>query len=259
MESAPLVPTKKILAKERLILALDLDFKRAKTILNEIGDDISIVKINFLSYIELWQNPKSKDFLEELMRQGKDFFLDFKFDDIANTVESYVNEITKLDHIKFFTIHGNSSLMKAAKAGKNGKSDLKILIVTVLTSLDENDLQDIYSSDKKPNMKDVVRNRVQKALDLGIDGVIASGHEVKMIREMAEASDQELIIVTPGVRLELENNNDHKRATTPRDAILAGSDYLVVGRPIYNSENPSDTLQMFLREMQQAFDEKYNQ
>jgi len=256
MGMAKTIEKKKIMAGERLVLALDLPFEQAKELLRVIGDDISIIKINFLSYIELLREEESRKFLLDLTEKGKDFFLDFKFDDIANTVQAYVSAISKMPYVKFFTIHGNSALMKAAKAGKNGHSELKILIVTVLTSLDQYDLQDIYNQDTPIDVEKMVKHRVEKALELGIDGVIASGREVAMIREIA---GKDLTIVTPGVRMDFESNNDHKRPTTPREAIMAGADYLVVGRPIYNSENPSQALQQFLSEMQKAFDEKYNQ
>ncbi len=256
MEMARSINPKKIWAKDRLILALDLEFAEAKELMDKIGDKVSIIKINFLRFVDLFHNEDSKNFINDLMRQGKDFFLDFKFDDIPNTVQEYVHSISKIRNIKFFTIHGNSKMMEAAMSGKNGNSGLKILIVTVLTSLDEHDLKDIFSSDAKISMEKVVKDRVERALHYKVDGVIASGRDVKWIKEIA--GDQ-LTIVTPGIRLDYESNNDHKRPATPEQAIMEGADYLVVGRPIYTSNDPAKTIDIFLERMQAAFDEKYNQ
>ena len=243
----------RINASDRLILALDVPFSDAQKLMEQVGGDISIIKINFMSFVALLSEPESKKFLNSLTEGGKELFLDFKFNDISNTVETYVKAISKLDYVKFCTIHGNSELMKAAAAGKNGSSSLNILIVTLLTSLDRYDLKDIMGVDSEIDVKDWVKKRVENALKYGCDGVIASGQEAEMIKDI---SGDKLLIVTPGIRRGFESTDDHKRAASPTAAILAGSDYLVVGRPIYNAEDPAAETKIIIKEMQDAFDKR---
>jgi len=248
--------TPQILAQDRLILALDVNFKEAKELLTNIGDKISIIKINLLPFIELLHDKESLTFLHELIEQDKQLFLDFKLHDITNTTKMHIEAMSKIRNVKFGTIHGNSDMMKVARGAKNGNKNLEILIVTVLTHLDKFDLQEIYGLDNEISVEKIIRHRVEKAIQYNIDGVISSGGDAKLIRSMQ--GTENLTIVTPGIRLN-GNHDDHKRASTPESAIENGSDYLVVGRPIYNSNDPLDTTNTILRRMQQAFDQKYSQ
>lgn len=243
----------KIKAKDRLILALDLPYQDAKALMLELDDLISIVKLNYNFFIDSLFDTVAKPFLSHLIQRKKKLFFDLKFDDISYTVESYIKAFSKHENVSFCTIHGNSMLMKAAASGKNGNSHLKILVVTVLTSLDKYDLQDIYGKDEEQSVEDLAVKRARKALELGCDGVITSGKEVSAIKE---ATGDKLIIVTPGIRLNNESFNDHKRVSTPEEAIEAGADYLVVGRPIYNASNRVEKTKIFIDRMQKAFDKR---
>ena len=130
---------------------------------------------------------------------------------------------------------------------ENGEADLKLLSVTVLTSLDASDIQDLgFPCD----VEALVLHRAKRALEAGCDGVIASGEEARQIR--ATLGDK-LLIVTPGIRPVGSPSQDQKRAVTPREAVLAGADYLVVGRPITRDPDPRKAAQGILSEMEEAF------
>ena len=118
---------------------------------------------------------------------------------------------------------------------------MKILAVTLLTSMDRDDLND--SLIKDGNITDLVAQRAKNALLSGADGVIASPNEAKKIRGLTESSGK--LIVTPGVRISQKKNNDQKRVADPETAFKNGSDYIVVGRPIFSSKNPKKEVKKF--------------
>ncbi|MEM8732283.1 MAG: orotidine-5'-phosphate decarboxylase, partial [Pseudomonadota bacterium] len=177
---------------------------------------------------------------------GKQIFLDMKLFDISNTVENAVRGFTQFD-IDLLTVHGDPHVVAAAKQGAAG-SGMKILGVTVLTSLDRKDLDD--SMIKKGGMSDIVVERAARALDAGADGVIASAHEAAAIRALPEAAGR--LIVTPGVRPMGSATGDQKRIATPAQAVSDGADHIVVGRPIYQADDPRDTVRCILNELKSA-------
>jgi orotidine-5'-phosphate decarboxylase len=152
--------------------------------------------------------------------------------------------------VSFLTVHGPSALIRAAVEGR-GSSALKLFTVTVLTSMDAGDIAEMGYT--KHSVEELVLFRARKALDAGCDGVIASGQEARQIKELAKGK---LLVVTPGIRPEGYGPDDQKRRSTPRDAILEGADYLVIGRPITNPKDatPRQAAQRILAEMQSAFD-----
>ena len=162
---------------------------------------------------------------------GKRIFLDLKLFDISATIEAAVKGISKLD-IDFLTVHGDPSVVTAAKNGAAG-SNLKILAVTILTSLDRKDLD--ASMIKNGDIKDLVSERASRAFEAGADGVIASPQECVSIRELPNSKNK--LIVTPGIRPVGTDFGDQKRVSTPKEAILNGADHIVVGRPIVNAIN----------------------
>ncbi|MBI2822362.1 MAG: orotidine 5'-phosphate decarboxylase [Acidobacteria bacterium] len=130
-----------------------------------------------------------------------------------------------------------------------GNASLKILAVTLLTSQDKNDLEEMGIT---MTVEEYVLFKTRKAEEEGhADGVIASGREAAAIRERL---GKKFLIVTPGIRPAGTACHDHKRATTPAEAIRGGADYLVVGRPITRDQNPLDATNRILDEMQKAFD-----
>ena len=136
--------------------------------------------------------------------------------------------------VTFVTVHGDGEIMKAAVEGK-GNSGLKIFAISVLTSVDQDGLRELgYLC----SVEDLIRLRVKRAIECGCDGIIAAPHDnPNRIRELAGAPG--LLIATPGVRLAGSSVDDHKRPGTPAQALSAGADYLVIGRPIVRSDDPA--------------------
>jgi orotidine-5'-phosphate decarboxylase len=126
---------------------------------------------------------------------------------------------------------------------------MKLFTVTVLTSMDVGDINEMGYTDH--SVEELVLFRARKALEAGCDGVIASGREAKKIKEF---SGDNLLVVTPGIRPSDYPADDQKRRTTPREAIVAGADFLVIGRPITDAANPRGAAEKIVEEMQAAFD-----
>ena len=124
--------------------------------------------------------------------------------------------------------------------------------MTVLTSHDKADIDELGYTNH--TVEQLVLHRSKKGLEAGVDGVIASGREAKAIKELADQHARQLLVITPGIRPDGYPEDDQKRRMTPRDAILAGADYLVIGRPITDEANPRQEAEAILSEMQDAFD-----
>ncbi len=217
---------KDIPVRDRLILALDVpDKDTALETVELLGDSVNFYKLG----LELFMSGSYFELVEQLRRRGKRVFCDLKFFDVPETVARAVRRL-KDRGVDFATVHGNDSMLRAAAGEKNG---LKILAVTVLTSLDQGDLEDLgFQCD----VKALVRSRAKRALEIGCDGVISSGLEIASLRK--DLGDQ-LIIVVPGIR-PVQNRpvDDQKRVVTPAQAFQNGADFIVVGRPIRDAEDP---------------------
>ncbi len=231
----------KIDPKDRLIAALDVpDANAARQLVLTLGDSVNFFKIG----MELCMAPGFFDLLEWLKKSEKKVFVDLKFFDIPETVARAVSNLAGRG-ADFCTVHGNQSIMEAAAGAKSG--DLRVLAVTALTSLDQGDMDDLGF---ECNIADLVLSRARRALSAGCDGVVSSGLEVERLR--AEAP-RELICVTPGIRpVENRITGDQKRVMSPADAIKAGADYLVIGRPIRDAEDPRASAQALQEEIAQA-------
>ena len=193
--------------------------------------------------------PGVQDLVQSLIQAGKKVFLDYKYYDVPETVRKAVSRAAKLG-VSFLTIHGSGSIIRGAVEGR-GDSPLKLFTVTVLTSMDTVDMAELGYS--QTSVQDLVLFRARKALEAGCDGVIASGHEAESIKSL---SMDKLLVITPGIREEEAPADDQKRRATPRSAILAGADYLVVGRPIIGKPDPRAEAARFVGAMQSAFDER---
>lgn len=227
-------------ADDRLIVALDVpNVLDGLAIAEKLGDSVSFYKIG-LGMLTGGGLALANELKQD---HGKRIFLDMKFFDIANTVEAAVRGIAQYD-LDFLTVHGDPHVVAAAKQGAAG-SNLKILGVTILTSLDRNDLDNCCI--KAGDLTDLVQERAGKALAAGADGVIASPQEAALIRALPEAAGK--LIVTPGVRPEGAALGDQKRVMTPSDAIENGADHIVVGRPIYQADDPKSVVQGILRSL----------
>ncbi len=211
-----------------IIVAIDeIDFDQAKKIINELDSDKCMLKIGSVSF-----NAIGKDLVLFASEKGFNIFLDLKFHDIPNTVKKSIKGIISLP-IQMITIHasGGEDMMKAAIEAVSG-TDIKVFGVTALTSLNDNDTKKIYQR--------TTTEQVNAMLDLaelvGIDGVVCSPHELRIVKKR-----QSFLCITPGIRNE-NSDDDQKRIMTPKDAIELGADYIVIGRPITASPDIKKSL-----------------
>lgn len=221
-----LLSDKPIPVEERLIVALDVpDANEALALVEQLGDSVRFYKIG----MELFMTDGYFALLDDLVKRGKKVFVDLKFFDVPATVGSAIRQLSSRG-ATFATVHGNQAVMEAAGANK-GK--LKVLAVTVLTSLDRGDLDDLgFDCD----VEKLVLSRARRALEAGCDGVVSSGMEATALR--SEIGPR-LMVVTPGIRpVENRPADDQKRVVTPAQAFRNGADYIVVGRPIRDANDP---------------------
>jgi orotidine-5'-phosphate decarboxylase len=225
---------------DRLIVALDVpNVVAGLELAARLGDAVSFYKIG-LGMLTGGGLALANELRQE---HGKRIFLDMKLFDIGATVEAAVRGIAAFD-LDFLTVHGDPHVVRAARQGAAG-SDMKILAVTILTSLDRDDLD--ASCIKAGDVADLVQERAGLAFMAGADGVIASPQEAALIRALPEAEGK--LIVTPGVRPEGAALDDQKRVMTPARAIANGADHVVVGRPIWQADDPRAAALAILREL----------
>ena len=228
---------------DKLIVAMDVPnalagLELAKT----LGDSISFYKIG----LGMLTSGGLALANELKLEHGKRIFLDMKLFDIGATVEHAVRGIAQYD-IDFLTVHGDPHVVRAAKEGAS-KSNMKILAVTILTSLDRDDLD--ANLMKAGDIRHLVIERAERAFEAGADGVIASPQEAGLIRALSSAKKK--LIVTPGVRPKGAALGDQKRIATPAEAIANGADHIVVGRPIWQSNDPRKAAQSILQDIRDA-------
>jgi orotidine-5'-phosphate decarboxylase len=224
--SAAAVRPEATLAREKLIIALDFATSRqAEALIATLGDSVTFYKIGLeLAY------GGGLPLAQDLIKDGKQVFLDLKLHDIPNTVTRACAQVAGLG-ARFLTVHAYPQTMKAAKSAAAGSS-LRLLGVTVLTSYDDHDLADAgYAY----GVRDLVARRAAQAQAADLEGLILSAEEVANIRA---AVGSKMILVTPGIRPAGSDAADQKRTMTPAAAIAAGADYLVVGRPVTQAKDP---------------------
>jgi len=218
------------LPDDRLIVALDVpNLLVGSDLVRKLGAAVSFYKIG-LGMLTGGGLALAGELKQDL---GKRIFLDMKLFDIGATIEAAVRGLSQYD-LDFLTVHGDPQVVRAAAEGK-GASGLQILAVTVLTSLDRADLD--ANLIKPGDIRDITLERAARALEAGADGVIASPQEAAMIRALPQARGR--LIVTPGVRPQGAAAGDQKRVATPAEAIAAGADHIVVGRPVWAAIDPS--------------------
>lgn len=215
---------KNIANQDRLIVALDVPtVAQAKAMVEKLGDVVSFYKIG----LELFMSGEYFELLDWLKAQDKKIFVDLKFFDVPATVGRAIKQLNGKG-VTFATIHGNDSIMRSAA---ENKGDVQVLAVTVLTSLDRGDLDDLgFDCD----VDKLVLSRAKRAIALGCDGVVASGQEAPVMRENL---GHNFMIVSPGIR-PVDNDDDQKRVVTVEKAFENGADYIVIGRPIRDADNP---------------------
>lgn len=234
--------------KERIIFALDVEhFEEARKLVTEFRGLVGMFKVGKQLFTHC--GPKIVDFIK--MKESK-VFLDLKYHDIPNTVSKAVIEAAKLG-VDMLNVHasGGFTMMKEAKTAlHNAAKNLqiprpKIIGVTVLTSMDDGELKRMGI---EIPVFDLTRNLALLAREAGLDGVVASGQEIDMIRDLC---GREFIIVTPGVRIE-DKKDDQKRTITPQEALLKGASYIVLGRALKDSKNPKEVLDRIYADVKHA-------
>ncbi len=226
--------------RDRLIVALDLsDTAAAQAMVARLGDAVSFYKIG----LELTYGG-GLALAERLIADGKQVFLDLKLHDIPNTVARATEQVASIG-ATFLTIHAFPQTMKAA-AGALGASRMKLLAVTVMTSYDDADLAEAgYGL----SVADLVARRAKQAQAAGIHGLILSAEETKAMRTLV---GPDMLLVTPGIRPAGAAIGDQKRVMTPTEAIRAGADHLVVGRPVTQAADPRAAAQAIVAEIAAA-------
>jgi orotidine-5'-phosphate decarboxylase len=233
------VSTSLDMTKDKIIVALDVPTKKeALGLVAQLRDQISFFKVGLQLY-----TTTGPEVVREIVATGAKIFLDLKLHDIPNTVARAVEAAGELG-VQMLTIHlsGGAEMIRAAVAVR--KSNMSILGVTVLTSATQETLNETGIADKIDNQ---VLRLAGLGVAAGIDGLVASPHETKGLRA---AYGDKIKIITPGVRPKGSDTADQRRVMTPQEAIDAGADYLVIGRPITSDPNPSKAVAKILSEFE---------
>ena len=216
-----------------IIVALDHpDADEALSLVDQLGDVGTFYKVG----LELYTRA-GPDVVRTLHDRGKRVFLDLKLHDIPNTVAGAVRAAAALD-VELLTLHtgGGAPMLRAGVEAAEDR--VKLLGVTVLTSLTPSDVEQVWGREIRSIRDEVVR-LAQLAAEVDLHGVVASAMEAGWIRP---AIGDDMLIVTPGIRMKGTDRGDQKRVASPADAVAAGADYLVVGRPITQSPDPMSAL-----------------
>ena len=229
--------------KNPIIVALDVpEASAALKLAESVAPAVGAFKIGKELFVSA-----GPDIVKRVRDTGASVFLDLKFHDIPNTVAKAVASATRLD-VQMLTVHatGGSTMLERALEGANeaaeqtGNEAPLILGVTVLTSMDESDLHEV-SVNKTPESQ--VIHLAQMATGAGLKGLVCSPKEITPLREVLPPEVQ---LVTPGIRPAGSEKGDQKRVMSPAEAIEAGADWLVIGRPIYGADNPREAAEDIL-------------
>jgi len=240
--------------KDYLIVALDTSSEsEALKIIESLSGHIDYFKIG----LELFCSCGPK-IIEEVKNRGNKVFFDGKFLDIPNTVSKAVSSIVR-QRVDMVNVHimGGEEMISEAKnalveaANKYNLNPPALLGVTILTSMNQETIStDLKIKDK---IEDYVLHLTRLGIKNGLDGVVCSPNEAKMIRDLAnKEGKKDFLIVTPGVRPVWAKTNDQQRISTPKDAILNGVSHIVVGRPITASKDPIDATKKIIEEIEEA-------
>ncbi len=235
-------------AKDKIIVALDVDsLDKAKPLIKDLSPHVGYFKIG-LELLTAVGAPQVVSFVHSL---GGKVFFDGKFDDIPNTVGGAAKAVAKLG-VAMFNVHASAGIEAMMAAVANKGSSL-VLAVTVLTSLEENNAHLIFGGPSKAKVLQLTRD-IKIA---GCDGNICSPQELELLGKQQELDG--LIRVTPGIRPKWAQIGDQKRVMTPAEAVKAGADYLVIGRPITKPPmeigSPVDAAKKIAEEIEQALNE----
>ncbi|MBF0252888.1 MAG: orotidine-5'-phosphate decarboxylase [Candidatus Omnitrophica bacterium] len=231
--------------RSKIIVALDiLDKNKCFEMIDLLSDEIDIFKIGLAPYLSF-----GEEILAVLEQKNKKVFLDLKFHDIPNTVKNAASIATR-KNVFMMNFHclGGAEMLSQAKEAVNeavsaGCQKPILLGVTILTSMNRDALKSIGMTD---DMEEAVANLAILAKKNGMDGVVASAQETKMIKELC---GKDFIVVTPGIRPLWSAKGDQSRIVTPKQAFQDGSDYIVIGRPIIAADDPREATKKILEEI----------
>jgi orotidine-5'-phosphate decarboxylase len=231
-------------AKDRLIVALDVPtIGEALTVVKRL-DNVSFFKVGW----QLFMTGEILRLLDDL--REKNVFVDLKVPgDIGNTVAAVVDACVRFN-VKFLTLSESMppAAIESATKARGNRAYPQFLTVPLLSSLDAGDLARVMASGSQ-SADDYIVQRAAAAIQAGCDGIIASGQAIARCRKHFGSS---AVIVSPGIRPSGSSTDDHKRHTTPEEAIRLGADYLVVGRPIVQSADPRESAAAVLKEIGDA-------
>ena len=234
-----------MLAKDRIVIALDYPTAEgAKDIIDRLGDEASVYKVG----LELFLNSKGT-ILDYLSEKGKKVFLDLKFHDIPNTT-AMASIFGAKEKCFMFNVHasGGKKMMKAVNEKvREINKEVLIIAVTVLTSMSEEDVAETFNS--RYSLKELALNFAKLTNEAGLSGIVCSPWEASEIKKVC---GKEFKTICPGVRPKWSAANDQERIMTPKEAIINGCDFLVIGRPITKHENPKVAFKMILDEVNEG-------
>ncbi|MBF0550922.1 MAG: orotidine-5'-phosphate decarboxylase [Deltaproteobacteria bacterium] len=235
--------------RNKICVALDVDnCQKAKNIVTLLKNEVGLFKVGF----QLFTDPGSSSFLDELVGMGVKVFLDLKINDIPNTALNAAKNLVKRG-VYMFNVHasGGSNMLRstaeaaAEEADKLGLIRPVVLAVTVLTSIDSQILK--TELNVGVSIEEQVISLARLAKQSGLDGVVASPRETKLVKS---ACGENFIVLTPGIRPAWSvKADDQKRVTTPREAIQNGSDFIVIGRPIIGAPDPQAAVSKIISEI----------
>jgi orotidine-5'-phosphate decarboxylase len=236
-----------VTAKDRLALALDVENdQEALGIVAELKDSVGVFKIGLQLF-----TAYGPDIVRRIVGMGGNVFLDLKYHDIPNTVAKASAEAVKLG-VSIFNVHslGGLDMMKAAAESAKETAEKfnlpvpTLLAVTILTSMDEKNLRKELKITR--SLQREVTHLARLAQRAGMHGVVASPQEIKTLRRAVRG---EFVILTPGVRPAWADLDDQKRVMTPGEAVKAGADYIVIGRPVLKASDRKAAVKKILEEM----------
>jgi orotidine-5'-phosphate decarboxylase len=243
----------KVSARDRLIIALDVETAgKAREIVAALKDYAGMFKIGSQLF-----TAAGPSIVREFVATGARIFLDLKFHDIPNTVARASVEAARLG-VSIFNVHavGGSEMMRRTVTEVHEASIREnftcpsIIAVTALTSADGHALSEVGFS---ASVEQQVERLARLAAECGMDGVVASPHEVSLVRAAAQAASRaDFLVVTPGVRPSGVEHGDQKRVMTPGEAIRAGSSYLVIGRAILKAPDMARAAEQIVSEIEKA-------
>ncbi len=236
-------------AKEKIIVALDVPTRaQALELVAKLYDDVGAFKIGMQLY-----NAEGPSIVHDIQKQGGKVFIDLKLHDIPNTVAEATKVLTGLQAF-IMTLHASGGKKMLAAAAQSARENVPesgrkplVVAVTVLTSLSQQEFTDEIGIER-PIAEQVV-NWAKLAQAAGLDGVVASPQEIDVIRQ---ACGKDFVIITPGIRPLWAAANDQSRIMTPKQAVEAGADYLVIGRPITAQPDQAEAAKRIVAEIMEA-------